>query len=210
MAIHTPAPTQKSNDLFGLRARAALHAEVAELRQTVLALTYRIERMERREQERQRLERMKPKIQHTQYFPTINPSVPVAPSEQIDESITRRITRPLGDIDQWTTVSEIPSVKLPTVQPTRLDVQVAQAASGHFDLYARHANVAYLNARNLETLAKDCGIRDLLWGEQLIELRCDETLTDDQILCVTEENEYGEITQKKPVVHAHVPAASAQ
>ena len=213
MAIKTPSTP--SADPFGLRARALLQAEMRELRQTVLMLQYRLERMERREQERQRLERMKPTLGHTQYFPVVSdllvtrkPSEQVKPTQEDTPAgvSSSRVTRPLGDIDQWTTVSELPSVKVPVVQPSRLDVQVAQAVAGHFDLYSRHANVVYLNAHNLQVLAEDYGIRDLIWGPHLMGLRCDTGLNDDQILCVTEERQDDEATQKRA---AQKPVADA-
>ncbi len=203
--LQTPQPSapkrtaQETIDARRLRRDLRRDQEICQLQAEVLSLKWDNQQRDQRIQHLEQIikELLTPKPPPRTSYTDYMPIVPPAPAP-------RRVTRPLGDIDQWTTVSEIPSVKLPAMQPTRLDVQVAQAAAGHFDLYSRHANVAYLNARNLEALERECGIRDMIWCKQLIELRCDASLDDDQILCVTEEDEHEEITQKKPVVNAHV------
>lgn len=223
MAINTPRPATKltpQDEIAARRLRRDLKRdqEICQLQAENLNLRFegqqrdlRIDHLEQEVREMRQLLATKmplssPDPAYTTYLPK------VAPPRKPDPP--RRVTRPLGPIDQWTTMTEIESVKIPAVQPPpafALPEQVAQAAVGHKHLRGRDANVAYLHPDIIAELDKKHGIRDMLWTPWTplpLRLCSDASLTYDQVRCVTSE-EYNDETTEKRAAYQLVEHVSA-
>lgn len=186
MAINTP--TTASSDVFGLRARSVLRAEIEELRQQVIMLRYEMERMKRREQERERIARIQ---QHTNYFHVKDLSealhAPFAGEQMKPDDISQEPTQELAGEENDTT-SLYPSVpsSAPRVTSHRLGQHPArsleQALREHFSLCRRPCNVIYTNSIGQLSLFLD----DV---EQVpgVTFRCRPSLADDEVLCASYE-----------------------
>lgn len=197
MVLNTPAPTNKSADPFGLRARKALHDEIVEIRQELSLVKYELACMKRREQERLHLARMRT-IHHTQYSHAINTSIPAtpAPVEHVQP----------GDISQVRThdLPELPSVESvgEDEDSTAIHAAISKAARVTSHVISREHPVEDLHAalsdhvrgcqQSTDVIISNgfvgCLLLKALADFPEIKLRYNGLLPDNEFLCASYED----------------------